>query len=51
MTSLHREKKLAMRRGIDPKKVDKCKSNADLSKLILKKIKDNNDNQKENNES
>ena len=47
MTSLHKEKKLAMRRGIDPKKIDKCNSNAELSKLVLKKIKD--DNQKENN--
>jgi len=47
MVSLHREKKLAIRRGIDKKKVDGCNSNAELSKLVLKKIKD--DNQKENN--
>lgn len=49
MVSLHREKTLAIRRGIDRKKVDKCETNAELSKLVLKKIKED-DNQKENGE-
>ena len=54
MVSLHREKKLAIRRGIDPDKVNKCESNAELSKFLLQDIKKkskNNDNKKENNES